>query len=78
MAYKRRLKKIRDFVGVILPKKLLWLLGFDLENEVYLKRVQDTVILKKARTSQVSREFLRVVEGVGNKYDKAFKELSSR
>lgn len=78
MTYKRKLTKIGNSVGIILPKQLLDSLGMGLGTELYVEQVQDKIILEKEAGNSVSPEFLRIAEKVGNKYSRAFEELASK
>ena len=77
MNYKQKLTKIGNSVGLILPKQLLNSLKLKVGSEIYLEQVQDKVILEKEPTNSVSPEFLKIAEGIGEKYSKAFAELAS-
>jgi antitoxin MazE len=78
MTYKQKLTKIGNSIGIILPKTLLDALNMDLGTELYVEGFQDRIILDKKEAVSVSPDFLRIAEGVGEKYKDAFKDLASK
>lgn len=78
MKYKQKFIQIGNSLGVIIPKDLLDSLGYKKDQDIYLENVNSRLVLDAQDSTSVSPEFLRIAEGVANKYADAFQELASK
>lgn len=76
MKYAQKLKKIGNSVGIIIPSPVLEKLNIGVGTPVFLEQIQDKLLIEKENSSNISPEFLKVVESLAERYQDAFKELS--
>ena len=78
MKYTQKLKKIGNSIGLIIPSQILEKLNIGVGSEVFVEQFQDKLLIEKENSINISPDFLKIVESLADKYQEAFKELSSK
>ena len=78
MRYTQKLTKIGNSVGIIIPSQILEVLKIGLGTQVFVEQVQDKLLIEKENSSNISPEFMKIVESLADRYKDAFDELSGK
>ncbi len=81
MAYKQKLTKIGNSVGIIIPKKIRNKLNLNVDSEVYLepRETDESIVLtKRAPKTKLDPNFFKIVKEVDKKYSQALEELANK
>mgnify|MGYP001617476583 CR=1 FL=1 len=78
MKYAQKLTKIGNSIGVIIPSRVLEMLKIGPGTQVFIELIQDKLLIEKENSSNISPEFMKVVESLAGRYKDAFEELSNK
>lgn len=81
MAYKQKLQKIGNSIGIILPKDIRDQLNLKVGTEVFLIRDDidnNVVISRKEKISSITPEFYELVRKTADRYKSAMIELARK